>query len=135
MEASWGAGVPDMQLREMDHMIEGGTRYFLTTPVFDLENFAAFMKRAEPLGVPVIAEVMLIRSASMAYHINRYIRPGLVPDATIERLARSPDKETTSIEIFRDLVEGLKGLCRGIHVVSFGAESKLHHYLDAAKLR
>jgi len=135
VEAAWGGRLPDMQLREMEHMIQGGTQYFLTTPVFDMDKFAAFMKRVGPLGIPVIAEVMIMRSAVMARHMNRYMRPGLVPDRTIEALAQSKDKEATSIEIFTDIIEGLKGICRGIHVVSMGAEEKLHHYLDAAKLR
>ena len=78
---------------------------------------------------------MIIRSAVMARHMNRYMRPGLVPDRTIEALAQSKDKEATSIEIFTDIIEGLKGICRGIHVVSMGAEEKLHLYLNAAKLR
>jgi len=53
----------------------------------------------------------------------------------IKKLAKAPDKQKASIEIFADTVKGLKDLCQGIHIITIGGEEKLRHYLDAAKLR
>jgi 5,10-methylenetetrahydrofolate reductase len=50
-------------------------------------------------------------------------------------LASAPEKEKASIEIFTDIVSGLKDLCQGIHIITIGGEEKLRHYLNAAKLR
>ncbi|MDI7267934.1 MAG: methylenetetrahydrofolate reductase [Myxococcota bacterium] len=135
VDAAWGDRVPSFQQQEMEHMAERGVRYFVTTPVFDLDRFAGFMARVGPVGVPVIAEVMILRSAGMGHHLNRYVRPGLVPAHLIERLASSKDRERTSMDIFAELVHGLRGLCRGVHVVPCGAEQSLHRYLDAARIR
>ena len=33
-----------------------------------------FMKRVEPFGVPVIAEVILVKAAGMAHFINKYLK-------------------------------------------------------------
>jgi 5,10-methylenetetrahydrofolate reductase len=59
----------------------------------------------------------------------------MVPDWIIQKLAREPDKQKASIEIFTDIVTGLKDLCQGVHIITIGGEEKLKRYLDAAKLK
>jgi len=135
VESSWGKKVPDLELKEMEQMINFGAHYFLSTPVFDLDVFQKFLKSIESFRVPVIAEVILVRSPSMAHFINRYVKPGLVPHHIIEKLARAPDREKASRDIFAELIHGLKDLCHGIHIIPIGAEDRMQKYLDAAKLR
>jgi 5,10-methylenetetrahydrofolate reductase len=135
VESNWGKNIPDLELREMEEMTKIGAGYFLTTPVFDVERFEKFLKRTNTFGVPVIAEVMIIRTAGMAQFLNRHLKPGLVPDWIIQKLARATDKEKASIELFADTVKGLKDLCQGIHIITIGGEEKLKQYLDAAKLK
>ena len=135
VESSWGKNVPDLEMKEMEEMTKIGTGYFLTTPVFDVDVFAKFLKQAQTFGVPVIAEVMILRTAGMARFLNRHLRSGLVPEWIIQKLARAPDKQKASVEIFTDIVTGLKDLCQGVHIITIGAEEKLKLYLDAAKLK
>jgi 5,10-methylenetetrahydrofolate reductase len=134
VDSSWGKKVPDMELREMEALANLGTQYFLTTPVFDLDSFHQFMNRVGPIHVPVIAEVILVRSAGMGIFLNKYVRPGLVPNHIIEKLAKASDKERTSIEIIRDLVKGLKEVCQGVHFVPVGSVDRLSKYLDAVEV-
>jgi 5,10-methylenetetrahydrofolate reductase len=134
VDASWGKKVPDLELREMEHMVELGTSYFITTPVFDLDDFSQFVQRVKPFGIPIIAEVILIRSAGMGHLLNKYIRSNLVPGSIIQRLLKAPDKEKASVDIFAELIKGLRGACHGIHIVPFGAEDKISKYLDAVRL-
>lgn len=134
IDATFSEHLPPLQQQELEHMAASGINYFLTTPVFDIESFAQFMKQVAPMGVPVIAEVMVLRSAGMAHHLNRYLRPGLVPPALIERMAESKDRDRTSVEVFSELVGGLRELCQGIHIVPVGTEPILHRYLEAARL-
>jgi len=135
VESNWGKNVPDLELREMEEMTKIGAGYFLTTPVFDVERFEKFLNRTQTFGVPLIAEVMIIRTAGMAQFLNRHLKSGLVPDWIIQKLARATDKEKASIELFADTVKGLKDLCQGIHIITIGGEEKLKRYLDAAKLK
>ncbi len=135
VESAWGKNVPDLELREMEEMTKIGAGYFLTTPVFDVDRFEKFLKRTSTFGVPVIAEVMIIRTAGMAQFLNRHLKSGLVPEWIIQKLARAPDKEKASMELFADTVKGLKDLCQGIHIITIGGEDKLKNYLDAAKLK
>ncbi len=135
IESRWGKDVPQLEMKEMEEMTQMGAGYFLTTPIFDLALFEKFMQHAKTFGVPVIAEVMILRTAGMAQFLNRHLKAGLVPDWMIKKLAKAPDRQKASIEIFADLVKGLKDLCQGVHIITIGAEEKLRLYLDAAKLK
>jgi methylenetetrahydrofolate reductase (NADPH) len=135
VESSWGKNVPDLEMKEMEEMTKIGTGYFLTTPVFNLDSFEKFLKNVNTFGVPVIAEVLIIRNATMGQFLNRHMKPGLVPDWVIKKLARAPEKEKASIEIFADIVSGLKDLCQGVHIITIGGEQRLRQYMDAAKLK
>lgn len=135
VESLWGKNVPKTGMQEMEAMREIGTGYFLTTPIFDLEAFEKFIRQVKTFDVPVIAEVLLLRNPAMARFINRHFKSGLVPDWVIEKLDKAPDKKRASIELFADLVKGLKELCHGVHIITMGGEDKLQPYLDAAQLR
>ena len=135
VESAWGKNVPDLEMKEMEEMTKIGTGYFLTTPIFDLERFEKFMNQVQTFGVPVIAEVMILRTAGMARFLNRHLKSGMVPERLIQQLAKAPDKQEASIEIFADIVSGLKHICQGVHIITIGGEDKLKYYLDAAKLK
>jgi 5,10-methylenetetrahydrofolate reductase len=135
IESKWGKNVPELEMKEMEEMTKIGTGYFLTTPVFDVGLFERFIKQVNTFGVPVIAEVMILRTAGVAQFLNRHFKSGLVPDWIIRKLAKAPDRQKASIEIFSEIVSGLKDLCQGVHIITMGAEEKLRHYLDAAKLK
>ncbi len=135
VESGWGKNIPDLEMKEMEQMTAMGTGYFLTTPIFDLDKFAKFIQQTNTFGVPIIAEVMILRTAGMARFLNRHLKSGLVPNRIIQKLDRTPDRQKASIEIFTDIVSGLKDLCQGIHIITIGAEEKLKNYLNAAKLK
>jgi 5,10-methylenetetrahydrofolate reductase len=71
----------------------------------------------------------------MAQFLNRHFKSGLIPEWIIKKLATSPDKEKASVEVFAEIVKGLKDLCQGVHIITMGGEERLRRYLDAAKLR
>ena len=135
VESGWGKNIPDLEMREMEEMTKIGAGYFLTTPVFDLDSFSRFLKQTNTFGVPVIAEVMILRTAGMGQFMNRHLKPGMVPEHLIERLARAPETLKASVDIFTELVDGLRELCQGVHIITFGGEDKLQHYLNAAKIK
>lgn len=135
VEAPWGKNVPKQGMEEMEDMMNVGTGYFLTTPIFDVDHFAKFMKQVNTFNVPVIAEVMILRTAGMGKFLNRHFKSGLVPDWVIQKLLKAPDKTKASIELFADTVNSLKDVCQGVHIITIGGEDKLGDYLNAAKLR
>lgn len=135
IESLWGKKVPKQGMQGMETLKLIGAGFFLTTPVFDLEQFDKFMRQINALDVPVIAEVLLLRNAAMARFINRHFKPGLVPEWVIQKLDKASDKRLASIELFGDLARGLRQICQGLHIITLGGEDKLQPYLDAANLR
>ena len=135
VEAPWGKNVPKRGMEEMEDMMNVGTGYFLTTPIFDVDHFAKFMKQVNTFNVPVIAEVMILRTAGMGKFLNRHFKSGLVPDWVIQKLMSAPDKTKASIELFADTINSLKDICQGVHIITIGGEDKLGDYLNAAKLK
>jgi len=134
VESGWGKNVPELEMKEMEELTNIGAGYFLTTPVFDLNLFEKFIKQVQTFGVPVIAEVMILRTAGMGQFLNRHFKSGMVPDWMIQKLAKTPEKQKASVDIFAEIVTGLKDLCQGVHIITIGGEENLRHYLDAAKL-
>jgi 5,10-methylenetetrahydrofolate reductase len=135
IETPWGKNMPKRGMEEMEDMMNVGTGYFLTTPIFDIDQFARFMRQVEPFRVPVIAEVMILRTAGMGKFLNRHFKPGLVPEWVIQKLLKSPNKEKASMELFADTVNSLKDICQGVHIITIGGVDNLVQYLNAAKLR
>ncbi|HSL60716.1 MAG TPA: methylenetetrahydrofolate reductase [Desulfotignum sp.] len=135
VETPWGRQMPKRGMEEMEDMLNVGAGYFLTTPIFDVDQFEKFMKQVAPFRVPVIAEVMILRTAGMGKFLNRHFKSGLVPEWVIQKLLNAPDKTRASIELFADTVKALKDICQGVHIVTIGGEDKLAQYLNAAKLR
>ncbi|MCD4744161.1 MAG: methylenetetrahydrofolate reductase [Desulfobacteraceae bacterium] len=135
VETPWGKNVPKRGMEEMEDMMNVGTGYFLTTPIFDIDQFAQFMKQVQTFNVPVIAEVMILRTAGMGKFLNRHFKSGLVPEWVIQKLMQAPDKTKASIDLFADTVNSLKDLCQGVHIITIGGVDKLGEYLNAAKLK
>jgi len=124
VEAGFGGNVPDMEIREMEKLVEQGTGYFLTTPVFDVEQFQKFTNRITSLGVPIIAELLMLHSEMEARMLKRVA--GLnIPDHVIERMEKAPLKFDESAKIILEMVEQLRDICAGVHILPFGWEKKI----------
>ena len=135
VEVSWGKTMPTQGLEEMEDMMNAGSGFFLTTPIFEVDPLARFMEQVQPFKIPVIAEIMILRTAGMAKFLNRHFKPGLVPEWAIQKLSQASDKHIASIELFTTIVKSLKDVCQGVHIVTIGGVDNLGEYLNAAGLR
>ncbi len=133
VDASWGSEIPDMALKEMEELAGLGTQYFLTTPVFDLDLFEQFVKKVAPIQVPVVAEVLLIRSLEVGLFLNGHVKAGRIPSHFMERLMKTSDREKAMKEMMHQLVNGLRNLCEGIHFVPVESEEQISKHLGDKK--
>ncbi len=132
VDASFGGNPPDLELREMEKLVEQGTGYFLTTPVFDVDRFAGFVKRVAPLGIPIIAELVMLHSGMGARMLKRL--GGLdIPDRIIERIENAPVKFDESAKIILEMADQLRDMCAGVHILPFGWEGKVGKILQQIK--
>jgi 5,10-methylenetetrahydrofolate reductase len=127
------AGV-ELQLVKMEKKIAAGAKFFQTQPLFQVENLERFVKQAGEFGVPVLASVLPLKSASMARFINKNMPGILIPENLIAEIENAKERVRTGLEICARLVRDLKGLCQGVHFIPAGWEKRMPAILDAAKL-
>ncbi len=129
-----GGNPVEAQIIKMEKKIAAGASFFQTQAVYDVGAFEKFMKRVVPFKVPVLAGIILLKSAGMARFMNKNVAGVFVPEPLIQKMAKAEDRVRTSIEIAAELIKDLKGMCQGVHIMPIGWESKVPAALDAAKL-
>jgi len=122
------------QIMKMDKKVTAGAEFFQTQAIFDLKVFENFISKIKHIKVPVIAGVILLRSAAMADYLNKKVAGIFVPDDLIKKMEQSKDKSATSIEIASSLIKKLKPMCQGIHIMSIGQEKAVPGILEASGL-
>ncbi len=121
------------QLMKMEKKARAGAEFFQTQAVFDPDQFARFMEGVRPIGKPVMAGIILLKSAGMARFMNRNI-PGIrVPERLIERMEAATDRKATSVEIAVEIIRAVRPLCQGIHLMAMGWEQLIPRIVDAVE--
>lgn len=114
--------------------VEAGARFFQTQAVYSAERVGAFMARPEVKGAgrPVLAGVMVLKSARMARFVNEKIPGIFVPDAFIAELERSSDPLETGIALAARQVRELRDVVQGVHIYTMGLEERVPEILEKA---
>jgi 5,10-methylenetetrahydrofolate reductase len=119
----------ELVLQKVRKKAESGARFFQTQSVFNRGELERLRQAVTPLGVPVLAGVLLVRSAKMARFLNANI-PGMrVPEALIARLAQAADPLAEGVVIARETVGWARELCQGVHLMTLGFEERIPEIL------
>jgi 5,10-methylenetetrahydrofolate reductase len=90
------------------------------------------MNAAQKYNVAILAGVLLLKSGTMARHLNDNV-PGIsVPDALIRELEGVQDRAAKSVEIGSRIMRQLKPMCQGVHLMALGWEARIPQLLQAA---
>ncbi|MQF48557.1 5,10-methylenetetrahydrofolate reductase [SAR202 cluster bacterium AC-647-N09_OGT_505m] len=120
------------EIIRMEDKVEAGARFFQTQAIFDPTELEEFMSMVKPLGVPVLAGLIVLKSGDMARSLNLRL-PGVhVPDTIIEELDTAEDKAQKGIEIAGRTIRDVKGFCNGVHIMAIGWERRIPQVLEAA---
>jgi methylenetetrahydrofolate reductase (NADPH) len=122
------------QLIKMEKKVKAGAEFFQTQAVYDSKKLEEFMKAVAPMNVPVMVGIVLLRSAGMARFMNNSIAGIHVPDELIEEMEKAEKRAKTSVEIAARLINEMKGLCQGVHIMAIGWEKRVPEVLEAAGL-
>ena len=110
-----------------------GAGFFQTQAIFDPQKLALFCSAVQPLGVKVIAGILVLKSAKMAEFINRNI-PGLkIPAAVVERLAGAANPAAEGVRIATELALQCRDICDGVHVMAMGRDEIVPEIVAALK--
>ena len=145
-----GADPVEPQIYKLHSKVAAGARFIQTQAVYDGPVFERFMERTEKEGieVPILAGIVLLKSAGMARYMNANVAGVTVPDSLIKEMAAAGEKDKaakaegkkagnvvrTSIEIAGRLIRELKPLCRGVHLMPLGWGHHVPAVLEAAGL-
>ena len=126
----------DAQLYKMEAKIAAGAKFFQTQAIYDPAIFEQFMKKASQFGVPVLAGIVLIKSAGMARFMNGNVPGVFVPKPMIDALAKAKRKERPqkSVELMAEFINEIKPMCQGVHIMAMGWEKYVPGLLDACDL-
>ncbi|TRZ50264.1 5,10-methylenetetrahydrofolate reductase [bacterium] len=127
-----GADPIEPQIMKMEKKIVAGAEFFQTQAVYDVKVFENFLSKVKHLKVPILAGMVLLKSAGMAKYMNSNVAGVFVPDNLIKEMQESKDKVATSIEIASRLIKELKPMCQGIHIMPIGWDKVVPKVLDAA---
>ncbi len=132
--ATPGADPLEPQLIKLEKKVRAGAQFIQTQAVYEPRKFEEFMKEAGKFGVPIMVGIVLLRSAAMARFMNKNVAGIHVPDELIDEIDKAEDKAKTGIEIAARLINEMKAMCQGTHIMAIGLEHRVPAILDAARL-
>jgi len=122
------------EIIKMEKKIKAGAKFFQTQAVYDLKVFEKFLENIKHLKVPILAGIVLLKSAGMARYMNENVAGVFVPDNLIKEMEEAKDKVEKSVEIASRLIKELKNMCQGIHIMSIGWHKVVSKVLEVSGL-
>jgi methylenetetrahydrofolate reductase (NADPH) len=133
----------ELNLIQLAKKIEAGADFVQTQPVFDVDEFAAWLiaARKEGLGdkTAILAGVLPLSSAEEAQKLREAHTELRISDATVARLKAAGNadaQEKEGVKLCAEIIGKLKGLkgVRGVHILSGGRERLVSKLRAAASL-
>ena len=101
----------------------------------DRNSLINFCKEiSNPLEIPVIAGVFLLKSYKNALFINKFVPGAKIPDNILNRLQEAKDPLQEGILIAAEQAKDFINIAEGIHIMSVRAEHLIPEILEKAGL-
>lgn len=124
----------DMQVLKLEKKVEAGAQFVQTQAVYDEADFERFAKKTEHIDAPILAGIVMLKTAGMAKYMNSSVPGVIVPKPLIKRLSDcdKKDRKKVSIEICAELIAAFKPYCQGVHLMTLGWEKTVPKIVEAA---
>ena len=109
----------DQELRRLEFKVAAGAEFAVTRPVFDVAAFERFLKRVEPMRLPIIVGIWPFESALNAEFMANEVPGVTVPDAIVGRMRATTSAEAAAAEgvrVAREIVTAIKGMAAGVQI-------------------
>ena len=114
---------------------EAGAGFIQTLMIMDKKFLFNFCKDiSEPIGLPVIAGVFLLKSYKNALFINKYVPGANIPENILNRLKESKDPLEEGIEIAAEQVQAFMEFSQGVHIMAVKSEHLVPEILKRADI-
>jgi len=126
------------QMIKFEKKVDAGAEWFQTQAIYDMDNFAKFMKTARQYPIKMQAGLVLLTSAGMAKYMNKNVPGVIVPDDLIEELSAAEKGKAidVGISIMARHIKRIReeGLADGVHIMAIGKEGLVPRILEEAEL-
>ncbi len=131
-----GAEPLEPQIIKMKKKIEAGARFFQTQAIYEPEKFEHFMNQVQGFNIPVIAGIVILKSAGMAKFMNENVAGISVPEAIIQEMeeTKKEDRRKKAVEISARTIRQVKPLCQGVHIMPLGWDELIPKVISEAEL-
>jgi len=131
-----GTDALEPQLIKMEKKIEAGAKFFQTQAIYEPEKFEHFMNRVQKYGVPVMAGIVVLKSAGMARFMNANVAGITVPESMIEEMAKTKveNRKEKAVEIAARIIRQIKPSCQGVHIMPLGWDELVPKIIEEADL-
>ena len=131
-----GAEPVEPQIIKMRKKIAAGARFFQTQAVYEPEKFEQFIGLVQDLKVPVIAGMVILKSAAMAKFMNSNVAGIDVPASIIQEMedVAKEDRKKKAVEITARIIRQVKPFCQGVHIMPLGWEELIPAVISEAEL-
>ncbi len=143
-----GADPIEPQIYKLYNKLAAGARFIQTQAVYDVGAMERFLGRIEDVRAPILAGIVLLKSAAMARYMNKNVAGVSVPEALIKEMAEAGERDKaataegkkadhkvkTSIDIAGRLIRELRPMCQGVHIMPLGWGHHVPAVLEAGGL-
>jgi len=114
---------------------DAGARFIQTQMIMEKANLIEFCEKiSNPLEIPVIAGVFLLKSYKNALFINKYVPGAYIPDNIVNRLKEAKNPLQEGIRIAAEQAQDYIKIADGIHLMAVKAEHLIPEILEKADL-
>ena len=114
---------------------EAGARFIQTQMVMEKKFLIEFCNEiSNPLELPVIAGVFLLKSYKNALFINKYVPGANIPANILNRLKDAKEPLQEGIQIAAEQAQDFINIANGIHLMAVKAEHLIPEILEKADL-
>jgi 5,10-methylenetetrahydrofolate reductase len=124
------------QIIKMEKKIEAGAAFFQTQAIYEPERFELFMNQVHRYKKPIIAGIVVLKSAAMAQYMNENIAGISVPDNIIKELEQTSreERKNKAVEIAARIIRKVRPLSQGVHIMPLGWDELVPDIIREAEL-
>ena len=119
----------DVQLGRIERKIEAGVRFFQTQAIFDIAKLERAVTALRPLGVKIIAGVLVLKSPKVIEFINARLAGLMVPDHIADRIRAAEDPAEEAVLLAAEQVRAMRDVADGVHVMPLGLDHEIGRIL------
>lgn len=114
---------------------EAGANFLQTQMIMDKKYLIDFCRDiSEPLNLPVIAGVFLLKSYKNALFINKYVPGANIPERILNRLKDSKEPLNEGINIASEQIRDFIKIAQGVHIMAIKCEELIPEILKRSEI-